>query len=88
MRGCCFCGFSEETVALVIILCWWVRAFWSSLNILNENEDAEIGVADWLWKLTKEKDMKMLRKILIGVWVLWKNRNRILHEGGELRAAM
>lgn len=79
--GCCLCGHKEETVDQLFIQCWWARAFWNTLKVDTGSEGANMKVSDWLWQIIERGNMSLLRTMMDGTWVLWKNRNTIVHDG-------
>lgn len=36
-------------------------------------------VSDWIWYALSESDPRLLRIIAVGLWSIWRNRNRVAH---------
>lgn len=77
---CCFCGFKQETVEHLFLQCWWSRMLWDKLQVGVISPEYQSTVADWLWFLLSSSPVNILRKVAIGIWVLWRNRNMIVHD--------
>lgn len=77
---CCpFCGFKDENSKHVFIECWWAKCYWSSLEVTWPDSNAA-SVGDCLWYFFGQSDLDTLRKIVTGIWVLWRNKNLAVHE--------
>ncbi|KAL9675120.1 hypothetical protein QQ045_003321 [Rhodiola kirilowii] len=77
--GCCFCGLKEETVKHLLLECWWTREFWRKLGVEGMNGTQFNETADWLWCYMKENRSTELKKIMVGIWIVWYNRNLQIH---------
>ncbi|CAM8888420.1 unnamed protein product [Rhodiola kirilowii] len=78
-QGCWFCGFKEETTCHIFLDCWWIKEFWRKMGLLLLTEQDFNSVADLLWFLMTEGHVSDLKKVMVGCWVVWYNRNLQAH---------
>lgn len=67
---CQFCGFKDECTRHVFLECWWASSFWKELGVAIWTGADTDSVRSWLWFLFRQNDVAMLRKVVIGIWVL------------------
>lgn len=80
MLGCQFCGFKEEDTTHVFFDCWWSKSFWKKLDVLWPDSGAASSTGDRLWHAFRSSNLDALKRIVIGIWVIWWNRNLAVHE--------
>lgn len=76
---CVFCGYNGEDAKHIFISCWWVQALWRNIEVIFSSEDMLGSPKEWLWNIFERENMLDLRKIMVGIWVIWMNRNLIYH---------
>lgn len=78
-QACMLCGYKVETTTHLFLDCWWTRSIWDAIGpALNAPPDST-AVSDWLWSILKEGNMETIRTVLMGVHLIWYNRNLVTH---------
>jgi hypothetical protein len=87
---CPLCDQEEENIDHLLLSCVFTRQFWFSfLQRVNLQELApqleNISFMEW-WRKIDEESQGSVQKglnslIILGVWTLWKHRNRCVFDG-------
>lgn len=69
---CVFCGFKVEDAKHLFVNCWWSNYFWVAmgLNDLVWKHTWNWTIADWVWSIITEKDPRIIRLAITGIWVI------------------
>ncbi|CAM8974659.1 unnamed protein product [Rhodiola kirilowii] len=77
--GCCFCGSKQETSLHLFVECWWAKEFWRKLGSGEIVQSRAVHISDWMWYHMAENKLTDLKRVMVGAWVLWYNRNKQVH---------
>lgn len=75
---CHQCGFRDESTVHILFECWWSNSLWKDLNI-GWPRHVESSPADWVWHFMTERRSSDLTAIIMGAWLILKNRNLLVH---------
>lgn len=75
----CFCGYKEEDATHLFLSCWWAQYLWNNMDISFSKDERSHCTRDWLRIVFERKNMMEIKKAMVGVWVIWSNRNAIIH---------
>lgn len=75
---CQQCGFMFESTNHILFECWWSKCVWKALEV-HWPENKESSPADWLWHFITNRRPEELTLIIVGAWLIWKNRNSVVH---------
>lgn len=78
-RECRFCGYKEESIRHLFLECWWAKCLWRGLGITLDYYDIYSNPHNWLWKKISEADTAAVANIILGVYLIWSNINRVIH---------
>lgn len=76
---CCFCGFKGESDEHLFIHCWWSKVFWSKLGVAEAPSHDQEVISSWWWHYASAENPELFLKVLVGVWLIWQNRNLMVH---------
>lgn len=79
VKECCFCGYKTESIEHLFIKCWWSKAFWAKLEVIAAPEDTNENITQWLSFQGLRGGAEYTKKVIVGAWVIWKNRNAVVH---------
>ncbi|CAM8924063.1 unnamed protein product [Rhodiola kirilowii] len=79
--ACCFCGFKEESVSHIFLECWWIKEFWKRLELEVPPGVWFTDITDMLWFFMTVGNVMELKKVMVGCWTVWYNRNLLAHGG-------
>ncbi|XP_026400426.1 uncharacterized protein LOC113296312 [Papaver somniferum] len=86
---CGFCGNHYETIEHLLLECSFSKTVWRHLNINIEEEQNKFGsvsewAEDWFSSNLNSSNEKRLLSLMIGSWVLWKDRCDAIFQGVAL----
>ncbi|XP_026458764.1 uncharacterized protein LOC113359324 [Papaver somniferum] len=89
--SCVICGRSEESMENLMFDCTHAKKVWRGLNINIESSiNVSILVSEWMisWFSSTqfEEDEKRFLTLLIGAWVIWKDRCKLVFQGVTLNS--
>ncbi|XP_026383665.1 uncharacterized protein LOC113279176 [Papaver somniferum] len=83
------CGGYEETIEHIIFDCRHARSVWRGINInidavrANYNTVSE-WVTSWFSTSNQNRDDKWIYSLMIGAWIIWKDRCDVVFQGVSL----
>lgn len=88
MDMCPFCQAENETIEHALLFCDWTRMVWLGLQVqcIPRREDVS-SIYHWMGARLEDfkgmGDFKVFNEISIscGLWSIWKERNKAIHEG-------
>ncbi|KAL9676551.1 hypothetical protein QQ045_004765 [Rhodiola kirilowii] len=79
-RGCnldfCCCGLKQETSLYLFVDCWWAKEFWRNMGSGEIVQFRAVNILDWVWYHMTEGTLTDLKRMMVGAWVIWYNRNK------------
>ncbi|XP_026455498.1 uncharacterized protein LOC113356547 [Papaver somniferum] len=87
--NCDICGHNEETIEHIILECRHARTVWRGINInidavrASHNSVSE-WVTSWFSHQNRNKEERWLYSLMIGAWIIWKDRCDIVFQGVSL----